>query len=329
MKNFKKVLVLAILLTAVVGCGKIPTLKDGEQAVATIDKGGISAETLYNAIKDKYGIEVFIDLLDEEIFNNMFEETDDEKEYVNKQIDDIKDNAKEQGIEFTYLLQANGYKSEKELKEYIKLDYRRNLAVNNYLQDEIKDKEINKYYEDNVFGDIKVSHILISPDTTDDMTEDEKTEALNKAKKEAEDIIAKLKKGEKFADLAKKYSDDSSNASKGGDLGWISTGDMVEEFDAAAFALKKGTYTTSPVKTTYGYHVIYKEDEKDKPKLDDVKDKVLSELVSEKLSKDATLYYSTLEKIRENAGLKFEDKDLKSSYNTYMKNLKNQASSQS
>lgn len=329
MKNLGKIFVIATLMVGIVGCGAIPTLKNGEQLVASLDEGGVSADSLYEKLKDKYGAEEFVNLLDTEILNQKYKETDEEKEYLNNQIDELKSSAKENNISYDDLLSYYGFKSDKDVKEYFRLTYRRDLAVNEYVQKDLKDSEIEKYYEDEVYGDIKVKHILIAPDTTDDMSSEEKEKAEKTAKKEAEDIIKKLKDGEDFDKLAKKYSDDSSNAKKGGDLGWISTGDMVEEFDAAAFKLKKGKYTTSPVKTTYGYHIIYKVDEKDKPKLDEAKDDIIETLVKNKLNEDPTLYYTVLDKIRKDAGLKFEDKNLKTAYNKYMQNLKQQAESSS
>lgn len=329
MKNLGKIFVIATLMVGIVGCGAIPTLKNGEQLVASLDKGGVSADSLYEKLKDKYGAEEFVNLLDTEILNQKYKETDEEKEYLNNQIDELKSSAKENNISYDDLLSYYGFKSDKDVKEYFRLTYRRDKAVNEYVQKDLKDSEIEKYYEDEVYGDIKVKHILIAPDTTDDMSSEEKEKAEKTAKKEAEDIIKKLKDGEDFDKLAKKYSDDSSNAKKGGDLGWISTGDMVEEFDAAAFKLKKGKYTTSPVKTTYGYHIIYKVDEKDKPKLDEAKDDIIETLVKNKLNEDPTLYYTVLDKIRKDAGLKFEDKNLKTAYNKYMQNLKQQAKSSS
>lgn len=329
MKNLGKIFVIATLMVGIVGCGAIPTLKNGEQLVASLDEGGVSADSLYEKLKDKYGAEEFVNLLDTEILNQKYKETDEEKEYLNNQIDELKSSAKENNISYDDLLSYYGFKSDKDVKEYFRLTYRRDLAVNEYVQKDLKDSEIEKYYEDEVYGDIKVKHILIAPDTTDDMSSEEKEKAEKTAKKEAEDIIKKLKDGEDFDKLAKKYSDDSSNAKKGGDLGWISTGDMVEEFDAAAFKLKKGKYTTSPVKTTYGYHIIYKVDEKDKPKLDEAKDDIIETLVKNKLNEDPTLYYTVLDKIRKDAGLKFEDKNLKTAYNKYMQNLKQQAKSSS
>ena len=327
MKHWKKFLMLAIIMIAVVGCGQIPTLKNGEQKVASLDNGGVSADSLYAVLKTKYGAESFVNLLDTEILDDMYEETDDEKDYIDSQIKDLKSSAEENEISYEELLTYYGFEDDEDVEDYLSLNYRRNLAVNEYVEKSIKDSEIEDYYENEVYGDIKVKHILIAPDTTDDMTTEEKEAAENEAKKEAENIIKKIKNGEDFDKLAKKYSDDSSTASKGGSLGWISTGDMVDEFDAAAFALKKGKYTTSPVKTTYGYHIIYKQDEKDKPTLKEVKDEVLENLVSQKLNDDPTLYYNTLEEIREDAGLKFEDKELKKAYNEYMANLKNQAQS--
>lgn len=328
MKNWKKFLVLATILIAVVGCGAVPTLKNGEQKVASLDKGGISAESLYDTMKAKYGAATFIDLLDEKILDSMYKENDAEKDYIDNQMKDLEDSAKQNNTTVANIISYYGFSDEEAFKDYIRLTYRRDIAVKDYIKKDIKDKEIKKYYEDDVYGDIKVKHILISPDTSDDMTTEDKDKALKEAKKTAESIIKKLNKGEDFDKLAKKYSDDSSNAKKGGSLGWVSSGDMVEEFDAAAFKLKKGTYTKSPVKTTYGYHIIYKVDQKAKPKLKEVKSDILDSLAKEKLDSDATLQLNTLMKIRKDAGLKFEDKKLRNLYNSYMKNQIAQAEAQ-
>ena len=73
----------------------------------------------------------------------------------------------------------------------------------------------------------------------------------------AKDIIKQLQAGAKFEDLAKKYSDPKDPASaQGGDLGTFKRADMLPEFSDAAFKLKKGEYTTTPVHTRYGWHVI-------------------------------------------------------------------------
>ena len=327
MKNIKRIVMLSLLMVLVVGCGSVPTLKNGEQKVASIKNGGISADSLYAKLKSKYGAQEFVDLLDTEILNKKYKEDDTEKENIKSQVEELKESAKENNTTLENILAYYGFDDEDALKDYLRLAYRRDKAVNEYIEKGIKDSEIQKYYDNEVYGDIKAKHILISPDTTNDMTTEQKEAAEKKAKKEAEDIIKKLKDGEKFEDLAKKYSDDSATAKKGGDLGWISKGDMVDEFDAAAFKLKKGKYTTSPVKTTYGYHIIYKVDEKSKPKLKDVKKTILSDLAKQKLEDDPALYYTTLDNIRKDAGLKFEDKELRKKYSEYLQKQKSQATS--
>jgi peptidyl-prolyl cis-trans isomerase C len=82
---------------------------------------------------------------------------------------------------------------------------------------------------------------------------------LVKTEDEAKSVIAELDKGADFGELAKKYSTDSS-ASSGGDLGYFGHDDMVKGFADAAFALPKGQYSKTPVKTEFGWHVIKVED---------------------------------------------------------------------
>jgi len=81
--------------------------------------------------------------------------------------------------------------------------------------------------------------------------------------KVVEEVIQKLKKGEKFEALAKQYSQDTGTKDQGGELGWFSKEMVVKEFGEAAFGLKMGEISR-PVKTQFGYHIIQKEGEKSK-----------------------------------------------------------------
>ena len=106
----------------------------------------------------------------------------------------------------------------------------------------VSDQDIKQYYEKNKdkfapVTQIRASHILVK-------TEDE-----------AKKIEDRLKQGEDFAQLAKKYSIDTATAKNGGDLGYFSKGQMVPEFESAAMKLKPGEIS-EPVKTKYGYHII-------------------------------------------------------------------------
>jgi peptidyl-prolyl cis-trans isomerase C len=102
---------------------------------------------------------------------------------------------------------------------------------------------------------------------------------------DAKAIIAKLKSGAKFEDLAKQ-SKDPGSAANGGDLDWASPANYVPEFSKAMTSLKKGEVTETPVKTQYGYHVIKLEDTRAAkiPALDEVKQQIAEQLQQRKLA---------------------------------------------
>jgi len=111
-------------------------------------------------------------------------------------------------------------------------------------------QQLERYYNDNMQRystpeQVKASHILLKTEGKDDAA----------VKKQAEDILAKLKGGADFAELAKKYSEDPGSAVKGGDLDYFGKGQMVPEFDKVAFSLPPGQMSDL-VKTQFGYHII-------------------------------------------------------------------------
>ncbi len=124
----------------------------------------------------------------------------------------------------------------------------------------VSDKEVRDYYNKHKSEfvqpeQVRARHILVKVPANADKKQWEE------AKKKALEIRAKLLKGESFAELAQKYSDDPGSKARGGDLGYFSKGQMVPEFEKAAFSLKKGEIS-QPVKTTFGYHIIKVEDKK-------------------------------------------------------------------
>jgi peptidyl-prolyl cis-trans isomerase D len=82
------------------------------------------------------------------------------------------------------------------------------------------------------------------------------SEAEDKSRAKAEDVIRRAKGGEDFAKLARENSEDTATAAQGGDLGFVGPGEMVPQFEQAVFALKKGELTAAPVRTPFGYHAI-------------------------------------------------------------------------
>lgn len=149
----------------------------------------------------------------------------------------------------------------------------------------VSDQDAKDYYEKNksdfiVAKEIKASHILVK-------TEDE-----------AQKVLARLKKGEKFEAVAKAVSIDTGSAKNGGDLGFFKKGQMVPEFERAAAALKAGEVTSAPVRSPFGYHIIKVTDKKTGEAIpfDKVRDMVLQKLSGEKQKGAFDAYLAELKK---------------------------------
>ena len=104
---------------------------------------------------------------------------------------------------------------------------------------------------------------------------------------EAKAIIAQLKKGGKFEEIAKKSSKDPGSGAKGGDLDWANPSNYVPEFSAALTKLAKGKMTETPIKSQFGYHIIRLDDVRDAqlPKFEDVKPQIEKQLQQQKMAK--------------------------------------------
>lgn len=104
---------------------------------------------------------------------------------------------------------------------------------------------------------------------------------------EAKALIADLKKGAKFEDLAKKGSKDPGSGANGGDLDWANAASYVPEFSNAMVKLEKGQLTDVPVKSQFGFHIIRVDDVRDAqlPKLEEVKPQITQQLTQSKLAK--------------------------------------------
>ena len=310
-------LILAVLLIVLIGVSYRNTkLKNGKEIVAKVNGKTITADDLYSSLKETYGSTEVINSIDEYLINKEVKTTDEMIKAAQSTVDTYKSNYGDQWESF---LSYYGAKDEKQFKEIVIKQSKLSTITEDYIKETLTEKEMKAYYETDIYGDIKASHILIAVNLEEDATEDEEKKAFDAAKKKAEEIIAKLNKGEKFADLAKKYSEDEGTKENGGDLGYFNTGQMVKEFEEAAYKLKTNKYTTSPVKTTYGYHVILKTDQKDKPSYKDAKDTIIEKITEEKVAEDTTIYYKALVNLREKYNLKIKDKTIKKAYNKEVK----------
>ncbi len=129
--------------------------------------------------------------------------------------------------------------------------------------------EFDKFAAANGGKEYKARHILVEKEN------------------EAKAIIAQLKKGGKFEDIAKKASKDPGSGAKGGDLDWANAGNYVAEFSQALTGLTKGKLTETPVKTQFGYHIIRLDDVRDAqlPKFDEVKPQITQQMQQQKMGK--------------------------------------------
>lgn len=143
-------------------------------------------------------------------------------------------------------------------------DYQKNNPVTDA---EIK-AEYDKFAAQNGGKEYKARHILVEKED------------------EAKAVLANLKKGQKFEDIAKKQSKDPGSGANGGDLDWAGANSYVPEFSAAMVKLNKGQTTAEPVKTQFGWHVIRVDDvrEAQLPKFDEVKPQIAQQLQQQKLA---------------------------------------------
>jgi peptidyl-prolyl cis-trans isomerase C len=118
-----------------------------------------------------------------------------------------------------------------------------------------------------------------------DKTEYHAHHILVKTRDQADQAIKKIKGGAKFEDVAKAQSTDTGSKPSGGDLGWFALTRMVKPFGDALKTLKKGEMTTTPVETSFGWHVIRLDDTRDvaPPPFDQVKEQVMNRVVQKRL----------------------------------------------
>lgn len=307
-------ILVTVLVVVIIWPDRIATLKDGTQPVAEIDGYTVTANDLYEDMKDVYSISSLLDKIDNKILEEKYPETDEMNDELKQQAESYY-SAYEQyyKMDKETFLSNNGFGSEKAFLEYLRLQYRRNKYAEDYIKTLISDKEVEKYYEDKVYGDINTKHILVKVDSSASDEDKKKAEDL------AKEIISKLNDGKSFDEVKEEYKDQITYE----ELGYKSYNANLESaYMEAMQKLENNSYTKEPVKTSYGYHVIYRIDQKEKPALEDVKEEIIDSLVSEKKSEDKNISYVALDKMREESGLKFSDTVLEKKYNTYMSQYK-------
>ena len=304
-------LIATLLFRCILWPDRIATLKDGTQPIATLNEKTITADDLYENMKSYYSVNVLLNEIDDIILSKKYKETDEMNEEIKSTAEYYYSMYEKQaGYTKEQFLSEYGFASEDSFLDNLRLDYRRNKYYEEYVLSLITDKEVEKYYKDDVFGDVDSKHILVSvaKDDKEGLSDEE-------AKKLANEIIKKLDSGTSWDDVVKEYKDQITSE----DLGYNAFNASLESaYLKECKDLKVGTYSKSPVLTSYGYHIVYKKAQKDKPELDSVKDDVKDILAKEKKENDTNLYYKSLIKLRADSKLEFNDTKLKDEYKSYV-----------
>lgn len=283
-------IILLVLALVILGAAAVIVITQYDPAVATVNGHKIRRSELYAAMCEQGGREIldgliFKQLILQEARKNGVTVSEEEIDVeIDKVVGEYFMGSKEQ---FDSFLVQQGYSLEQ-----IRENSRVNVLARKIVGEDLKisETEAREYFSENrelydIPEEVKARHILV------------------KTEEEALQVISRLKKNEDFAELARELSEDSGTKEKGGDLGFFPRGEMAEEFEKIAFALKDGE-RSAPVKTSHGYHIIEKLEHKEgravsyEEVADQVKEAVREEKIPvliqelvERLEKEAVIDY--------------------------------------
>lgn len=307
------ILLLAINIILIINGHKVK-LSDGKEIIASVDGKDFVADDLFDELKEQYGSNNLLNMVDKYIISKEVKDDSDAKTKAKENLESIRSQYESAGYEWETVLTQYGYSNEDELLNELTTSIQKENVAKQYLKDNLTDAEINEYYENQVYGTYTVKHILIKPATTDSMTDEEKSAAEDAAKAKAQEVIDKLNNGEDFTSLVKEYSEDTGSVDNEGLVENFTKGDVDDAFFTETNNLKNGEYSKEPVKSSYGYHVILRVSSTDKKALKDIKDEVMEKIVENKLSDDSTLYTKTWVDIRKKYNFTINDTTLKNAY---------------
>lgn len=298
----------ALLLGA---CGSNATDSESNTLISS-KAGDVKVKDVMNKIGDEQIASTSFSIALNKILADKYKDKVDTKDID----DEIKKEQKQYGgkDQFESMLKQQGmslddYKEQKKLAAYQK----------QLLADKVKvsDKELKENTK-------KASHILIKVKSS---SSDKEGLSDKKAKEKAEKIQKEVEKNpDKFGEIAKKESMDSSSAKKDGSLGYVVKGQMVSKFEKALFKLKEGQ-VSDVVKTDYGYHVIKADKEND---FDKQKSKLKAKLIEQKVQKDPKILTNAYKDLLKEYDVDYKDSDIKKAVENTILNpekLKQQQSS--
>lgn len=290
---------IGITLTILLRPDAISQLKNGEEKVVSIDNYTITADTLYESLKNMGSVYIIINEIDAKILDNLYETTDEMIEEVTSEANYYLNTASNYyGYSVTAFLSSNGFTSFEDFKNNLILEYKRNLYLTDYLKKEITEEEVKNFYN-NLTGAMSGKYILI-----DD---------LDTTKK----ILADLKSGKTYSEIINAYNDKINiKALKNIEFDSNIEDEIYEELKN----LEVNSYSNNYFNLNDKYVVVFKDDEIEKASLKDLNERIKIYLAEEKINQDdGTIANEILNDLREKYNLHFFDTSIEKEYLNYLK----------
>lgn len=297
MKKFKKAILPVALSISVIG---LAGCSSGGTKYISSKAGDVTEKDIVESIGANQLSKAATSMMIQKVLLDKYKNKIDEKV-----IDEQLKKAQEQyggKDKFEQILKQQGFTLDK-YKDGLKVKAAQTIMINEYAG--ITEDKIKESYEKNKHQ-YHLAHILISVKSNSNpngLSDEE-------AKKKAEEVLKKVKDGGDFASLAKEYSNDTENASSGGDLGWSSKENtkFVSEFSNAAYSLNKDQ-VSDVVKTPFGYHIIKVLDTKDSS-YDELKTSLEEKAAEQAVKSDNTIVSKALKKLFEEYNVKSDNSDV-------------------
>lgn len=309
-------IVIGIALTCLVGflmgyfakSAGIAKLRFGEETIATVDGKSISTETIYQKSKLQNGLSLVISEVDKAILSDMYTLTEKEEEEVKEEADYYLDYYKAQGVTEEAFLSGNGFKDRDDFLEDIRSNKKSSKYLYDYLEKKLEKGAVQKYYDENKesLETYDSEHILVK---VSDTVTDEQALAL------ANEIIGKLNEGKTFDEVVQEYGDRIVHE----ELGYQGKSASLEQtYIDELVALKDGEYSKTPVKTSYGYHIVHR---LATSTFEDLRPTIIEILAEDIIEADSNIAYKAFVELREEKNLAIFDEELKKQYEDYCSNL--------
>ena len=309
-------LVLGIGITCLVGflmdyfatSAGMAKLKYGNEAAATVDGEAITTDAIYEKAKKIDGLSILINEADRIIFDDMYELTDKEEKQVKEQAEYYIASYEASGVTKEDFLFGNGFNDYEEFLDDLRIRMKTSKYLYDCLEEKLEKGSVQKYYDENKdsLETYDSEHILVK--ISDEVTEEQALALAN-------EIIGKLNEGKTFEEVKTEYADKIIHE----ELGYQGKESGLQQtYVDELVALKDGEYSKTPVKTTYGYHVVHKIATST---MEELRPSIIETLSQDLLSEEPNITHKLLVEFRKEKNLTIHDETIKKAYDSYCDSL--------